>query len=523
MKNASWIKSAIFYQIYPVSFFDGNGDGIGDLKGITAKVGYLKDLGIDAVWLNPVYKSPFKDAGYDVSDYLAIDKRFGTMEDLKNLIEVFHENNIKVVLDMVFGHTSNKHKWFIKSTSKKRNKYSDYYIWSDSNFDEYNGKLIKGLYYRDGGYLMNYYASQPALNYGFHAPDKPWQLKYDDARLDPLREELLNIMRFYLDMGVDGFRFDLAGHMVKGEVWDDVSENGNTGNAWFWNKIFGTLRKEYKNKVYIAEWVCPKNSIAKCGFDFDFLTHDTPAYNELVRNEKNTNLVPELELGDNYFSENGKGTMKNFADYVDDLYKAIDGKGYISSPSGSHDEIRIGTFKSDDLLKTIFAFLLTYKNIAFIYYGDEIGIRHNFNVSRDGGSIRTGTRTPMQWTNGKNRGFSQHRGTYLPTNKDKNCSVESQLKDENSILNTVKKLIKIRKKYPCLNAECNQRFLETGYPAVYERSDGKTTIRVYLNPSNKPVERKCEVNEILLTQNAEINGNTLLLKAQSFAIIKLNA
>ena len=516
-----WLKDAIFYQIYPVSFFDGNGDGIGDLKGITEKVGYVKDLGVDCVWLNPVYKSPFKDAGYDISDYFAIDKRFGTMDDLKELIEVYHKNGIKVVLDMVFGHTSNKHKWFIKSASKRRNKYSDYYIWSDSNFDEYEGKLIKGLYYRDGGYLMNYYASQPALNFGFHMPDKPWQKKYDDPSLKPLRDELLNIMRFYLDMGADGFRFDLAGHMVKGETWDDVSENGNIGNVWFWKEILGTLRKEYKDKVYISEWVCPENSVAKCGFDFDFLTHDTPAYNELVRNEKNTNLLRELEHGDNYFSENGKGSMKHFADYIERLYCEMDGKGYISSPTGSHDEIRISTFKSDDLVKTIFAFLLTYKNIAFIYYGDEIGIRHNFNVSRDGGSIRTGTRTPMQWTNGKNRGFSEHRGTYLPTNKDKNCSVESQLKDENSILNTVKKLIKIRKKYACLNANGGQIFLETGYPAVYERTDGETTVRVYINPSDKTIKRTYKHKEVLLMQNAEIDGDEIFLNKQSFVIIKV--
>lgn len=520
-KNSQWIKNAVFYQIYPATFCDGNGDGFGDLQGIVSKVSYLKDLGVDAVWLNPVYKSPFKDGGYDIADYYAIDKRFGTMGDLENLIKVFHDNGIKIVLDMVFGHTSDKHPWFKKSTNKTRNAYSDYYVWSDSNFDEYNGKLIKGLYYRDGGYLMNYYASQPALNYGFHAPNQPWQMHYTDERLKPLREELLNIMRFYLDKGVDGFRFDLAGHMVKGEEWDDLSPDGIKGSAWFWNELLGTLRKEYKDKVYIAEWVCPQNSVGKCGFDFDFLTHDTPTYNELVRNEKNSNLVREIELGDNYFSPNGKGTMKNFAAYIDELYKAVDGKGYISSPSGSHDEIRISTFKSDDMLKTIFAFLLTYKNVAFIYYGDEIGIRHNFNVSRDGGSIRTGTRTPMQWTNGKNRGFSTHGKTYLPSNKDKNCSVESQEKDANSVLNTVKTLIKLRKKYPCLNAESDQKFLETDYPAVYERTDGKTVIRIYLNPANKAVERTCDYKEILYSNNAEFDGKNIVLKAQSFAIVKM--
>ena len=213
--------------------------------------------------------------------------------------------------------------------------------------------------------------------------------------------------------------------------------------------------------------------------------------------------------------------MKNFAEYVEKMYKATDGKGYICSPSGSHDEIRVSTFKSPDMVKVIFAFLLTYKNEAFIYYGDEIGIEHNFNVSKDGGSIRTGTRTPMQWTNGKNRGFSERRTTYLPTNNKTECSVESQKDDPNSILNTVKQLIKIRKKYPCLNAEAKQTFLETGYPAVYEREDAKDRIRVYLNPADKPVTRDCDFKEVIFSKNAEIKDGKITLNAQSFAILKM--
>ena len=522
MSTASrWIKDAIFYQIYPATFCDANGDGIGDLKGIASKIDYIKDLGVDAVWLNPIYESPFKDGGYDISDYYKIDKRFGTMEDLEELIRVFHKNGVKVILDMVFGHTSDKHKWFRKSANKTRNEYSDYYIWSENNFQSYDHKLIYGLYYRDGGYYMNYYASQPGLNFGFRDPDQTWQMHYTDDRLTPLREELLNVMRFYLDKGADGFRFDMAGHMVKGETWDDVSENGIAGHVWFWDKLITPLRNEYKDKVYIAEWMCPENSIAKCNFDLDFMSHDTPAYNDLVRNEPNTNLVREIELGDNYFSPNGKGTMKNFVKYIESLYPLTDGKGYICSPSGNHDEIRISTFKSPNITKAIFAFLLTYKNVAFIYYGDEIGITHNFGVSKDGGSVRTGTRTPMQWTNGKNRGFSEKRTTYLPTNGEKGCSVESQLKDENSILNTVKTLIKIRKAHPCLNAENDQKFIETDYPAVYERTDGKETVRVYINPSDREILRTCEYKEILLSQNAEIVGNSVTLKGQSFVILKI--
>lgn len=520
MNKTRWIKDAVFYQIYPISFYDSDGDGMGDLKGITQKAGYLKDLGVNAVWLSPIYKSPFKDAGYDVSDYYAIDRRFGTMEDLKELIRVYHENGIRVILDMVFGHTSDKCEWFRKSAGLKRNKYDDYYIWSDTNFDGGGENLIFGMYYRDGGYYRNYYASQPALNHGFHDPKYPWQMSYKDKRLDPLHEEMLDIMRFYLDMGADGFRFDLAGHMVKDEPWDADDPEKVSGGIWFWNKILGTLRKEYTDKVYIAEWVCPQNSIGRCGFDMDFLTHDTPAYNELIRNEPMSNLVREIETGKNYFSAEGKGSMKNFADYVTSLYAVTDGKGYISAPSGSHDEIRVSTFKSPDVIKTFFAFILTFKNAAFLYYGDEIGITHNFNVSKDGGSVRTGTRTPMQWTNGKNRGFSVKKTTYLPVNNDKNCSVESQKADKDSVYNVVKTLIKVRKAHPCLNAENDQKFLETGYPAVYERTDGKETVRVFINPSDGEYSRECNVKEVLYSRNAVITGNTVILKKQSFAIVK---
>jgi maltose alpha-D-glucosyltransferase/alpha-amylase len=269
-----WLKNAVFYEVYPISFFDSNGDGKGDLNGIAEKADYIKSLGVDAVWINPIYKSPFKDGGYDVSDYLEIDKRFGTMEDLENLIKIFKEKGLKIILDLVVGHTSDKHKWFKKSACAKRNEYWDYYVWTDSLFQSYPG-LIRGLYYRDGGYLPNYYASQPALNYGFENPDPkhPWQLHYTDERLKPLREAIMNTMRFYLDKGIDGFRVDMAADMIKGgkrfsddAVYDD-SDEGLSGVKWFWKQVLGTLRKEYKDIVFIGEWVVPQRSISMVGFD----------------------------------------------------------------------------------------------------------------------------------------------------------------------------------------------------------------------------------------------------------------
>ena len=522
----SWLDNAVFYEIYPISFFDSNNDGMGDLQGIIKKADYLKDLGINAVWINPIYKSPFKDGGYDISDYNEIDKRFGTMEDLDNLIKVFHEKGIKVVLDLVIGHTSDKHKWFKKSACIKRNEYSDYYVWSDSLFTNYPG-LVKGLYKRDAGYLPNYYASQPGLYYGFENPDptQPWQLHYTDERLKPLREELLNMMRFYLDKGIDGFRVDLAGHLIKGAVkfdenkpFDD-SDEGLDGLKWFWGKMINTIKSEYKDKVFIAEWVVPQKSIAKCGFDMDFLTHDTFAFDELYRNEKGLNLDPYYERGDNYFSANGKGTLENFVKYIEYLYERLGDKGMFTAATGTHDEVRMPTGKSPDLVKCIFAFMLTLKHVPMIYYGDELGIEHNYNVSKDGGGIRTGARTPMQWTEGKNKGFSNKNTPYLPTAKKKGQSVETQEKDENSILNCVKELIKIRKEYSALNVSCGQKFVEKGYPAVYERTDGKQTIIVLINPADKKISRTIEHSKVIKAQNAQVNGEEIILNGQSFAIL----
>ncbi len=523
-----WLDNAVFYEIYPISFFDSNGDGKGDLKGIEEKVDYIKSLGVDAVWLNPIYKSPFKDAGYDISDYYEVDKRFGTNEDLVSLINALKKRGIKILLDLVIGHTSDKHNWFKKSALAKKNKYWDYYIWSDSVFTNYPN-LIRGLYYRDGGYLPNFYASQPALNFGFEKPDEahPWQMHYKDERLKPLREEFINIMRYYFDLGIDGFRVDLAASVIKGSakfdennVFND-SEEDLDGLKWWWNEVFSILKKEYKDKVYIAEWVVPQRSIGMCGFDMDFLTHDTFAFNSLYRQEKGCNLDDSdyFVKGYNYFSPEGKGSLESFVEYIEYLYDRLGDKGMFTTPTGTHDEVRMPTCKTPDMIKSIFAFMLTYKQIPLIYYGDEIGMEHNFNVSKDGGGIRTGARTPMQWTEEKGRGFSNKKAVYLPTSEKVGQSVEAQEKDKNSILNTVRELIKIRKSYPALNVSCDQKFIEKGYPAIYERTNGEQTIIVLLNPADRDVRRTVEFSKVIKAQNTIITGNEIVLKGQSFAIL----
>lgn len=532
----TWLKDSIFYQVYPTSFFDSNNDGVGDLQGITEKLDYIKDLGVNAIWLNPFYVSPFMDGGYDVADYCAVNEKFGTMADFEALIAKCKTLGIRVVIDLVIGHTSDKHPWFLQSTKDEKNEYSDWYIWTDNNFNKYKDKSIHGLYPRDGGYVINYYACQPALNFGFNKPPREadpnnaydmgenWKMHYTDERLKPLREKILDIMRFWLNKGVDGFRVDMANSLVKDCVYDSDNDEDVEGLKWLWNLLIGTIKSEYHDAAFIAEWVYPSNSVGKCGFDLDYLAHDRPEYNDLIRNEKNTNILPAFEHGHNYFSPEGKGSVDSFLAYTARLYKEIEGKGYFSVPSGYHDIIRVGEKKDEETLKGIFAFLLTYKHVPFIYYGDEIGMTHNYTINKDGGFIRTGCRTPMQWTNGRNRGFSKadEKDLYLPVNSDVAQSVESMSARENSLLRTVQDLIKLRKEYSAFNADGDLEIVSSnngGYPLVYKRSDKNGSFTIAVNPADVAVDVE-KTGEILLQNHCKQQGETICLLGRSFVIMK---
>ncbi len=534
-----WIKNAVLYQIYPTSFYDGNGDGIGDLKGITEKLDYVKDLGVDVVWLNPIFKSPFNDGGYDISDYYAIDERFGDMQDFERMIAKAKSLGLRICLDLVIGHTSWDCEWFKNSSKKEKNKYSDYYIWTKDKTLHYRDKTVAGDFERNGNFYKNYYESQPALNYGFNVSssggelDFSWQMHYTDKRLVPLREELFNVIRFWMDKGVSGFRVDMANCLVKNcsnnpteDNWLFCSDNDEDiqGQKWVWEKIFSQIRKEYPDILFISEWCYPKNAVGKCGFDIDLMAHDYLSWDSLFRYEKDTNLDPYYEKGHNYFSDAGLGSVEDFLRDAQDINEFINGKGCFSAPTGSHDEIRLAFNKTTDQLKVIFTFLLTFKHFPFIYYGDEIGITHTFGIDKDGGLKRTGARTPMQWNDEKNRGFSVNDNVYLPTNNDQDRSVANQEKDENSLLNTVKKLIKIKKAHSCLGYDGEFKVIECvngGYPLIYERSLNGEKILVIINPKKQKVERKFNYNKVLLSSNGDFSRDNVTIDGVGFAILKI--
>ncbi len=523
---SNWKSNAIFYQIYPTSFMDGNGDGVGDFIGMTDKLDYVKSLGVNAVWLNPFYLSPFMDGGYDIQDYYQVDPRFGTMQDFENFVNKAKSLGIRVIIDLVIGHTSLNHEWFKQSAKKERNEKSDWYIWTSNWYTAYKDKTLFGLYERDGGYFINYYACQPALNFGWtfalEEQQGEWQMHYTDSRLEPLRAEIIKIMRFWMAKGIDGFRVDMASHLVKGGDYESEDPKVVEGIRWLWEKLMTPIKEEYPDAFFVAEWDSAKTSVGMCGFDTDFILHDEPCYNQLFRNEKGSNLYPALEKGDSYFSKAGKGSLKEFLRYSKEVHEKVQGKGFYSVPSGNHDEVRVGTGRDDADMKTVFAFLLTHKHLPFIYYGDEIGMKHDFSVNKDGGYVRTGARTPMQWTNGKNRGFSEFDGElYLPVNAEISQSVESQEKDENSLLNTVRELIAIRKQYSCLNADGEFNVVNDGYPFVYERKDANHTIIVAINPSDREYEKEIKHSKVIKSVNAKISGSSIKLGAQSFVILKI--
>ncbi|MBE6110718.1 MAG: glycosylase, partial [Erysipelotrichaceae bacterium] len=213
-----WLKDTIFYEIYPQSFKDTNGDGIGDLNGIIEKLDYVKSLGANALWINPCFDSPFKDAGYDVRDYKKVAPRYGTNEDLVRLFETAHAKGIRVLLDLVPGHTSDTHEWFIQSSKYEENEYSGRYVWTTNAFEGIAGHpYISGMTERYGAYMLNFFASQPALNYGWLNRTEKWMSAVDSPEARATIEALKDIMRFWLDAGCDGFRVDMADSLVKND------------------------------------------------------------------------------------------------------------------------------------------------------------------------------------------------------------------------------------------------------------------------------------------------------------------
>ena len=510
-KCPDWLSTAVFYQIYPQSFYDTNNDGIGDIPGIIKKLDYIQSLGCNAIWLNPCFESPFNDAGYDVADYYKVARRYGTNSDLKRLFKEAKKRGIRICLDLVPGHTSIEHPWFKESCKAKANKYSNRYIWTNSVWEFIGGdhRTIHGYGKRDGNFVTNFFWFQPALNYGFAKPNptKPWQLPTDHPDVRALRGEIINIMRYWLDMGADGFRVDMASSLVKGD-------KNRQATSEFWQQVRAMFEKNYPDAVLISEWFYPPKAI-RAGFHIDFV--ELLTYASLFHNEQRILNNSAGDKKHSFFAKDGKGNITEFLNgYLIHLNKTKK-KGYISIPTGDHDISRISFGRNLKEIELVFAFILTMPGVPFIYYGDEIGMKYIRNIpSKEGGYDRTGARTPMQWSNGKNAGFSKAAANklYLPVDKSKNRpNVQQQQDSPNSLLNKVRRLIALRKESAalCADGEFIPLYARSRkYPFVYMRRKGRERFLIALNPSNNNVSANFEAPGITSLGRLQIGTRTVL-------------
>lgn len=442
-RGPEWLRDGVIYQVYPSSYKDSDGNGIGDIQGVISELDYIESLGVRAIWFNPLFVSGWIDGGYDVIDFYRVDPRFGTNNDMVELIEKAHAKGIKVMLDLVAGHTSDKHPWFIQSSQDTNLQYSDYYIWSDRlpdakaerdletmlkdpNYMQNTiGKWMKSEYPRNKFYMKNFYACQPSLNYGYANPDpsRPWEQGVDAPGPKAVRQELKDIIAFWYGKGVDGFRVDMANSLVKNDK--DKKEIMN-----LWREIREWSDKNYPDHVLMAEWGSPKYCLA-AGYNIDMDLNSTKAHNRRMYFDRKHQAD-----GGSYFSLNGgqpsvkdlygnawpedkidsKTTaaemLKEYYDYFTDCLESTETMGYFATITGNHDHLRInmGARNTPDQLKVMLTWVLTMP-MPILYYGDEIGMRSlvdlpNVEGANHNGKERSGARTPMQWTSGETAGFS---------------------------------------------------------------------------------------------------------------------
>lgn len=442
-RGPEWLRDGVIYQVYQSSYKDSDGNGIGDIRGVISELDYIESLGVRAIWFNPLFVSGWIDGGYDVIDFYRVDPRFGTNNDMVELIEKAHAKGIKVMLDLVAGHTSDKHPWFIQSSQDTNLQYSDYYIWSDRlpdakaekdletmlkdpNYMQNTiGKWMKSEYPRNKFYMKNFYACQPSLNYGYANPDpsRPWEQGVDAPGPKAVRQELKDIIAFWYGKGVDGFRVDMANSLVKNDK--DKKEIMN-----LWREIREWSDKNYPDHVLMAEWGSPKYCLA-AGYNIDMDLNSTKAHNRRMYFDRKHQAD-----GGSYFSLNGgqpsvkdlygnawpedkidsKTTaaemLKEYYDYFTDCLESTETMGYFATITGNHDHLRInmGARNTPDQLKVMLTWVLTMP-MPILYYGDEIGMRSlvdlpNVEGANHNGKERSGARTPMQWTSGETAGFS---------------------------------------------------------------------------------------------------------------------
>lgn len=469
-----WWKKAVAYQIYPRSFYDSNGDGIGDLRGIIEKLDYIKELGIDVIWVSPVYESPNDDNGYDISDYHDIMSEFGTMADFDELLDEVHKRGMKIIMDLVINHTSDEHEWFIESRSSKDNPYRDFYIWHPSKAD---GSEINNWESIFGGSVWEY--DETTDEYFMHVFSKKQpDLNWENATV---REHLYEMVNWWLDKGIDGFRVDAISHIKKRNGFPNMP-----------NPL---------NKDYVPSFDGHMNQPGIDLFLSEFAEKTIKNYDVMTVGEANGVSIKDADrwVGEEngYFNmifqfehlglwgANGEGLdLKELKEVMTRWQKGLDGRGWNALFIENHDLARsVSTWGNDaDLRKTSAKALATFyffmQGTPFIYQGQEIGMTNvqfdsiddyddvgminMYNIETKNGSThdeimeyiwkngRDNSRTPMQWSNAPEAGFTTGTPWFGTNPNYPDINVEQAVNDPDSIYHFYKKMIQMRKTTPVL-------------------------------------------------------------------------
>jgi alpha-glucosidase len=505
--DAAWWRSGIFYQIYPRSFQDSNGDGVGDIAGVVHRLPYLLTLGVDAIWLSPIFPSPMADFGYDISDYTGIDPLFGTMENFDALVQAAHDAGLKIILDLVPNHTSDQHPWFIESRSSRDNPKRDWYIWCDPRPD---GGLPNNWLSEFGGSAWEYDAATG--QYYYHAflgqqPDLNW-------RNPQVRQAIYDVMRFWLRKGVDGFRVDVIWHLIKDGEFRDNPPNPHFHAGRPPHEAI--LTRYSTDQPEVLDVVAEMRRVTDA-FDARVLIgevylplHRLVAYygNDLAGAQMPFNFALLSTLW------SARVIEKIIADYE----KALPIGAWPNWVLGNHDRPRVASRIGREQARVAAILLLTLRGTPTLYYGDEIGmrqvpisaehVRDPFEKNVPGlGVGRDGCRTPMQWDATPYAGFSGVP-PWLPLAED--CvheNVTNLAADARSILNLYKALIRLRKQRPQLVAGSYVPIVAEGDLLLYRREAEGAAILVALNLGAEPVSLTSDAigltGEILLSSHMD--------------------
>ena len=464
-----WWKESVVYQIYPRSFKDSNGDGIGDINGITSKLDYLKKLGIDVIWLSPVYKSPNDDNGYDISDYRDIMDEFGTMEDFDKLLNEAHKRNIKILMDLVVNHTSDEHKWFVESRKSRDNKYRDYYIWREGK----DGKEPNNWGSIFGGSAWQY--DENTNMYYLHLfskkqPDLNWEN-------ETVRNEIYDMMKWWLDKGIDGFRMDVISMISKDQKFPD-GKNGDFGPY----SIHGPRVHEFLKEM--NKEVLSKYDIMTVGETAGVTIDEAKKYAGFDSNELNMVFQFEhMDLDNNkdYKWNDEPVKLTKLKEVMGKWQTELEGEAWNSLFWNNHDQPRVvSRFGNDsDEYREVSAKMLgtclhMMKGTPYIYQGEELGMTNIYFNSIDeyndiesinaynelvgSGKVskekmmsylryksRDNARTPMQWSDDENAGFTTGKPWMTINPNYVKINAQNEVSDSNSVFNYYKKLIKLRK------------------------------------------------------------------------------